>query len=493
MKLTAKLILFLTVAIMIAMAVNGYVSVRREVQLFDQDMQQHALALGSAMRSQLVDARRTGGLSRAMQLIADANAGEHLVHTRWVWLDASPDSAYSPRLSPQDLEPVVHGHLLSVKRPDRAGGGFRYTYIPLAAPPDRPAALEMSESLAHLNDYTWATVERTALTTLAIVIFGGVLVMLAGSWLVGRPLVKLTEKARRVGTGDLSSPLRIPGHDELSDLAMAMNTMCEHLAGARERVALATAAQIEALEQLRHVDRLQTAGRLASGIAHEVGTPLNVISGRAVLIASGVLTPAEIAESSSIIRTQADRITMLIQEFLEFARRRPPLKTRVDVEQIARETLDLLAPMAAKNNATFSLGTNGGPVTVHADAGKLEQVLTNLVVNAVQAMPGGGKIEVSIDQQHLTPPEDAEAPEGEYVGLHVRDEGDGIRPEVLPHIFEPFFTTKDVGEGTGLGLSIAYGIIREHGGWIAVSSKPGSGSRFSAYLPKENQECTDES
>ena len=107
------------------------------------------------------------------------------------------------------------------------------------------------------------------------------------------------------------------------------------------------------------------------------------------------------------------------------------------------------------------------------DAGQLQQVLTNLVMNGLQAMKRPGTVRVRAEHVRATPPADVGGPEADWVRLDVEDEGDGIAPEVLPHIFEPFFTTKDVGEGTGLGLSVSYGIVREHGGWIAVRSEPG--------------------
>ena len=117
----------------------------------------------------------------------------------------------------------------------------------------------------------------------------------------------------------------------------------------------------------------------------------------------------------------------------------------------------------------------------------MQQVLTNLVVNAIQAMPAGGTVLVDIARARTRPPAEHGGAEGEYLCVRVRDQGEGIAAEHLPHVFEPFFTTKDVGEGTGLGLAVAYGIVREHGGFIDVESKLGEGSDFSVYLPLEGE------
>jgi signal transduction histidine kinase len=117
------------------------------------------------------------------------------------------------------------------------------------------------------------------------------------------------------------------------------------------------------------------------------------------------------------------------------------------------------------------------------DAEQIRQALTNLVLNGVQAIGEGGRVQVGLRVERARPPADHGGPETEYACLYVKDDGVGMSKDVLAHIFEPFFTTKRVGEGTGLGLSVTYGIVREHGGWIDVASEPGAGSRFCIYLP----------
>ena len=128
-----------------------------------------------------------------------------------------------------------------------------------------------------------------------------------------------------------------------------------------------------------------------------------------------------------------------------------------------------------------------------ANSDEIQQVLMNLIVNALQAMPQGGTVEVSLRKAHKAHPQRVGASEGMWLCLSVRDDGEGISEEDLGHLFDPFFTTKDVGEGTGLGLSIAYGIVREHGGWIEVKSELGKGSCFYIYLPQEGSGCVGES
>jgi len=260
-----------------------------------------------------------------------------------------------------------------------------------------------------------------------------------------------------------------------------MNQMCERLRDAQARLAAETTARMKALEQLRHADRLSTVGKMASGVAHELGTPLNVVCGRAKMIATGEVALDEARGSARAILEQGQRMAKIISDLLGFARRRGPHRTLCRLETLARDGLALLAPLAERSGVRLEV--RGHAPSVPVDGAQIQQALANLVVNGVQAMPGGGTITVSAGQALVTPPADRNEPPGEYAYLAVRDEGSGIPPEQLPHLFEPFFTTKGVGEGTGLGLSVTYGIAQDHGGWIDVDSEVGKGSSFTLYLP----------
>jgi two-component system, NtrC family, sensor kinase len=309
-------------------------------------------------------------------------------------------------------------------------------------------------------------------TTLTLALVSGGLSVVLGFWFVGRPVRALEGKARRIGKGDLGTPLRLPQKDELGELATEINAMCENLAEAHQRIERETAARLAALEQLRHADRLMTVGKLASGVAHELGTPLNVISARAAMIVAPDTTPPETLEYARIIGDASSRMAKIIRQLLAFARRKPAEKALHDLRRLASETLDLLRPIAAKKNVRFALVCDAPEMRINIDGGEIQQALTNLVVNAIQAMGEGGLCEVEIAREP-----------GDHVCVRVRDEGPGIAEDHLPHLFEPFFTTKDVGEGTGLGLSVTHGIVEDHGGWISVESEPKKGSAFSMHLP----------
>ena len=495
MKLTAKLVSILLFGIILLLAIDGYIAIERETDLFEANMRRGALLLGRAMKGLVADSWIADGGARAQQLIEDANAEEDRVSIRWVWLDAASESDLHlrPRVSRERLEPVLRGEEMSLIFRDQDGNAYLHTYVPVAVNEQRPGALELSESLSELAEYSHHILIRTLVLVGVLLLGSGLLAVPLGIRLVGQPLHRLVEKTRRVGEGDLAGPLHLRGHDEIAEVAAALNAMCEQLAESQEQTRAEATARIAALEQLRHADRLKTVGRLASGMAHELGTPLNVVSARGALIAEGTLSDAEIVESGNIIKAQSDRITAIVRQLLDFARRSALHRVPVDLRQVAEQTIRLLASFGEKRKAKVSLVDDDVDATTKADAGHIQQVLTNLIVNAVQAMPEGGKVEVAIRREHAQPPEGHEGSEGEYLCLSVRDEGVGISEENMRLLFEPFFTTKDIGQGTGLGLSIAYGIVREHGGWIDVASEPEKGSCFSVYLPQEVGTCTEES
>jgi len=495
MKLTAKLVSILLLGIILLLAIDGYISIQRETHLFEANMRRNALLLGRAMKGLVADSWNADGGTRAEQLIEDANAEEDRVSIRWVWLDATSESdlRLRPRVPRERLEPLLRGEEISLRSRDQDGDEYLHTYVPVAVDEQRPGALELSESLSELGEYSHHNLIRTLVLVGVLLLGSGLLVVPLGIRLVGRPLRRLVEKTRRAGEGDLSGPLHLRGHDEIAEVAAALNAMCEQLAQSQEQIRAEARARIAALEQLRHADRLKTVGRLASGMAHELGTPLNVVSARAALIADGTLSDAEIVESGNIIKAQSERITAIVRQLLDFARRSAPHRVPVDLREVAEQTIRLLTSFGKKRKVRITLAGNDIDATTKADAGQIQQVLTNLIVNAIQAMPEGGTVEVAIRREHAQPPEGQDGSQGEYLCLSVRDEGAGISEENMRLLFEPFFTTKDIGEGTGLGLSIAYGIVSEHGGWIDVVSEPEKGSCFSLYLPQEVDGCREES
>jgi len=483
MKLAIKLSSLLIVGIVVLLGVDGYLAVRWETDLFRADMEHDAQLLGHAMKGLVSDVWAHNGEQRALELIEDANREEDVVRIRWVWLAGRPAPRHAPHVDRRQLEGVTQGVERSFLVSNPKGDADLVTYVPVLVEDARLGALELSESTSELKAHNRATIARTLGIMSGLLAAGGASVLILGAFFVGRPLRALVERVRQIGEDDLETQLELRQGDEVGELAAALNTMCRHLADARERVRIETEARIKVLEQLRHADRLTTVGRLASGIAHEVGTPLNVISARAKQIASGGLSAAAVRDNAAIVGRQADRITVTIRRLLDFSRPGRSQREPCDLREIVERTTSLLGPLAKKHQVSLAAVALDERLIVEVDAGQIEQVVTNLIVNAIQAMPQGGRLEVRLSRRRIKPPQPADATDRLFACVSVADEGTGIAESDLSKVFEPFFTTKDVGEGTGLGLSLAYGIVHEHGGWIDVTSRLGEGSCFTICLP----------
>ena len=239
-------------------------------------------------------------------------------------------------------------------------------------------------------------------------------------------------------------------------------------------------------DQFRQAQKMEAVGRLAGGVAHDFNNLLMVISGYAEVILAGLNVEHPLYEKGRAIQLAADRATTLTRQLLAFSRKQLLELKVVDVNAIVEDMERLLRPLIGEN---VELSTVRGPEAAHtrADAGQLEQVLMNLVVNAKDAMPQGGKLTIQtqtvvVDERHRGGQQFIHA--GNYVLLSVSDTGMGMDRETQSRIFEPFFTTKEKGKGTGLGLSTVYGIVKQTGGYVMVQSEVGRGTTFQIYLPR---------
>jgi len=224
-------------------------------------------------------------------------------------------------------------------------------------------------------------------------------------------------------------------------------------------------------EQLRKTERIAELGTLASGMAHEIGTPMNVILGRAEYLMERV-KEEPVRKGLQTIVAQVERITKVMNQLLAFARRKSPERGPLALKDIVDDSLELFWERLAKARVTVELALDDHCPAAQADADQMRQVIINLIMNALHAMEGGGTLRVGLE------------PEQDRVKLTVADTGHGIPKDALQKIFEPFFTTKEFGKGTGLGLTVVKGIIEEHQGTITVDSEEGKGTTFTVWLPR---------
>jgi signal transduction histidine kinase len=481
MKLALKVVFSTVLGTLLVLVAFGYFRARKELAVFDQDMRKDHSLIGATLGVCVASTWASAGTERALELIERADADRPGL--RIGWIDAAGrHSARSPVFAWQPSGTFrVIDHAVETD-PDDLARNYLVTRVPVR---DRGGmllgAIEVAESLEIREGYLRSSAASTLIATLGMVLVSGIVALVLGVWLVGRPLRMLTNKAQRVGGGDLGGPLDLRQNDEIGLLATEVNAMCERLAEANARSEAEAQARYRALEQLRHADRLITIGRLAAGIAHELGTPLNVIAGRAKMLRRGDVDKTVAQDYLVAISEQAERATSIIRQLLDFARRRGPRMTRADLRSVVQAIAKLVEPLARRKQIEVR-ATSEEAVTARGDATQLEQVVSNLVVNAIQACRERGTVELSggVAERSL---DGSRSHATRCAFVRVSDDGHGMSDDTLQHVFEPFFTTKDVGQGTGLGLSVAHGIAQDHGGEIGVESVPGTGSRFTVFLP----------
>lgn len=479
MQLARKIVLALGVLAVFVIVGLEAVGVVRELRATTADMEHDHRLLGETLSAAVARAWVAEGPNAALDLLRVVNSTQHEVSVRFVWLDSVGPEFPRVTLTADQQKALVADRWLSFEVP-RPGPDLRISYEPVVAN-GRLGALEITQSTYLQHS---ALVHSVLASLIASALLGALFLLtsgLLGDRLVGRPIEQLVSLSRRLGEGDLDARVELRTRDELETLAKAMGEMAGDLGKARARAEREMNARLEMLERLRHADRLATVGKLAAGVAHELGTPMNVVSARAKMVATGEVEGEEIKDSARIIGQQVQSMTTIIRQLLDFARRRKVQRSQEDVAHLVAQVVRMLTPLAARRRV--NLDTEGvKPITCELDAGQIHQVLTNLVMNAIQAMDKPGTVALSTSLVDEKPPGATDGT-ARYLRIDVRDEGMGIPEDLRPHIFEPFVTTKDVGEGTGLGLSVSWGIVQDHSGFIQVQSEPGQGSTFSVFLP----------
>ena len=338
--------------------------------------------------------------------------------------------------------------------------------------------------------------------------------------LVGDPIQKLVEAMSRAEKGDLEAEADIQSEDELGKLGRNFNRMLKtiretheqnvqllrqvnqfneeltrkieaatsELAKRNEELRLLNEALFESQRQLSQSEKLAAVGQVTAAMAHQIGTPLNSISGYIQLILQdGNLQPKD-RDRLKIIESQLDRLADSVKNLLSFTRPPKPQLRTLDVNEVLEELIHLSEPWFLARNVRFSITLSPNLPPLLGDPTHLQTLFLNLITNALDAMPQGGVL--TIKTRQVPPPLSSE--DGKWLEISIIDTGIGITEESKKRIFDPFFTTKKMGEGTGLGLPICEKIIKEHSGRIEVESEVGKGSRFSIFIPVFERNEADE-
>lgn len=481
MRLATKLILLFLVGILLVVSIFAYTTIQAERDLAVLEHQQRAKAIAEALKNDPA-VRVTG--EQFLNPSTNPSLAPLQIESRIRIIELGANRELT----------LTQKEITTITRPDESGQSRFYSYLPF---PSDENNKEVKQGIEISDPDREATQRiRRSLISSLLAFFGatslsGLIIWIGGLRMVGRPLTALTEKVNRIGQGDFSRPLHLKSKDELGDLSCAINEMCDQLEIQRIAIREETKFKVDALEQLRHSDRLTTVGQMAAGFAHEIGTPLNVILGRAELIANGTINDTEARKSAATIREESKRISKIVRSLLDFSRPQKPQRNHVSINQLLSRTIETMLPLASNQNVTLNLEMPEDQQMAFIDYGQIEQVFTNLLMNAIQSISEQGVVDIRLgfSKQRVEPDSNAE-PIDCYV-ISFQDNGIGVPLDAIHQVFDPFFTTKSVGEGTGLGLSIAHGIIKEHHGWIELKTQPGQGSLFSVCIPSDSTAKTE--
>jgi signal transduction histidine kinase len=547
MKIGTRITLTTVTLVLVTLGLYGWVTLRNRRVELTADLERQTALVGTSVRISLVAALRHGLYEDQSRLVANWQEAEpsialtyfDLEHPRpgepapafvvansatvlarfgkipegpegaqavdperpYYYMPAEPDATRASRLQRMTIQKLPVGeHIMQGDKPVFA------LMEPITDKQDRViAAIELKRDEADV-----ARALRESFNNVMWAVAGLGLLLMWMVWLstrqwISAPLNRLIEAINDVTKGDLGRVILREREDEVGELAERFNEMTGSLREAREEILANVDAKLALEARLRHSEKLATIGQLAAGIAHEVGTPLNVIGGRARQMEKKSAEPAEVAKNAGIIAAQTQRITKIIQQLLDFARRPASTRTAVNLQGIARDCLDFLEHQLANSRveakvlpfAVDATRTEGSAVAllppenpvVRGDADQLQQVCLNLCVNTIQAMPQGGSLELATRALVRRRPGLDVAEPGRYVVLEVADTGVGIPEEDRERIFEPFYSTKSPSSdgknvfGTGLGLAVSVGIVKDHDGWIEIASRNGPGTLFRVFLP----------
>jgi signal transduction histidine kinase len=340
-------------------------------------------------------------------------------------------------------------------------------------------ALIIDRNLADL----WGDLRRTrtgvALSVSLFVLTSAILGLVFGTVYIAGPLGRMAAAMQRVRDGDLHPALSIDRRDEMGDLARVFNAMVADLDRVHRQLEAEGESRQRLQQTLQQADKLVTIGQLSAGLAHEIGTPLQILNGRARALLSRADDPAETRRYGQILVAQSERIARIVDQLLRFARQRRVHVSAVDLSATVSEVIDLLQYEARRRGVALTAHCAGPLPPIAADADQLQQVVLNLLTNALHATASGGAVRVDMSSADKL----VSGRRVPAVRMCVTDTGSGIAAEHRAHLFEPFFTTRRDDGGTGLGLAVVHAIVSEHGGTIQVESAPGHGSSFRVEFP----------
>jgi len=488
MKVGTRFIVALLMVLLPVMGAYMYWSVHRSTQSFVHDLARESRATARSLGAALDDDIRSNEWDQVHDVLERIrpDGTEAAVFTKdgrlWYALSGFPERL---KLSPEKVKSATAVEPLEFHVEADPDGEWICHVVPLG-PPKNPLA----GYLLVANDWTDVRRDLTdrvrisvtvGVATLVLII---VLIGLAVRRYISRPLAELSRRVISFSTDESAARSAVrddvePVRDEVELLIGEFRKLGEELAKARADLLEKHRSEIELERRLLHSDRLATIGSLAAGLAHEIGTPMGVIRGRAEYVLHSRMDPQKTAEGLEIIITQIDRITSIVRMLLDYSRYRESLKMTADLRPIVQRSIHLIETEATKRGVMVHTEPGDEPLLIDCDPDQLQQVFVNLGINALDAMRAtGGVLTVKARPEH----DNGAA----RIIVVFEDTGPGIPESNRGRIFDPFFTTKEPGKGTGMGLAVCQTIVQSHDGEISFQNGP-TGTRFFVSFPRSHR------
>jgi two-component system NtrC family sensor kinase len=493
-NLTTRLIILLMLVLMLITGFFDYtrlVRVReRLVAQTQKDQRIFTETLALAVRQNIRRGRTTDELRELLEdilarpglvavVIYDPDAQMIAARLLIGFPDPEPDEAVRQAMSHREAASSIldtpTGRLLRYVQPIRWPGG-------------RTAAIEVRQTLGEMEREFRRAIRENIVSRLTVLGLFVLSLVILTRWSIGRPIRALMAGARAIGKGDLAQRIAIRRRDEIADLAEEFNRMAENLQTAHTELVHQSEERLRLEHEVQQAQKLAAVGMLAAEVAHEIGTPLNVISGRSEVLHGTIPADRPERRHLEVILKQVDRINGIIRALLDYTRPRRPALRPESIGAILRRVADLLAVRSRQRGVRIAVELSTDLPPVMADPDQVQQLFVNLMLNALDASADGGTIQVDAGPDPHLPMEGragivrGEA-EGPCLAIHILDQGSGLTHEQLTHVFEPFFSTKARGRGTGLGLPIVEEIVRAHHGAVEMLSVPGGGTEVIVRLP----------
>jgi two-component system NtrC family sensor kinase len=485
-KVGTRFIVALLIVLLPVMGAYMYWSVHRSTQSYVHDLERESRATARSLSAALEDDIRTNEWDQVHDVLervrADGTEAAVFTTDGKIWY-ALPDFPQRLRLSPEQLKFAKPDQSLQFRLEARPDGEWIYHLVPLG-PPKFPLTgyLLVASDWTDVRQDLMDRVKISVLAGLATLVLIIALIAIAVRRYISRPLAELSRRVMSFPTDEGSS--RVPVRDEVELLNGEFRKLGEELATARADLLEKHRSEIELERRLLHSDRLATIGSLAAGLAHEIGTPMGVIRGRAEYALNSRMDPLKITEGLEIIIAQIDRITNIVRMVLDYARYREPLKVTADLRPIVQRSLHLIETEANKRGVRVRTELGDQPLPIDCDPDQLQQVFVNLGINALDAMRADGG---ALTVKSRTSNGNGAA----RIILVFEDTGPGIAEQHRSRVFDPFFTTKEPGKGTGMGLAVCQTIVQSHDGEISFESSP-DGTRFLVSFARSHRQLSGE-